>query len=362
VRFAAPLAARLPPALRTPRAQTALVFAVALALPFAAHNGAFTNFLADAGAFVLLALGLNIVVGFAGLLDLGYAAFFAIGSYAYAMLASPQFGIHLPFWLLLFVASGIAAIFGILLGAPTLRLRGDYLAIVTLGFGEIVPQTFLNLSQWTGGPNGIGSLDQPVFFGYRFGFDPLPYYVMVLGLIALAVWLANNLRTSRLGRAWMAIREDELAAAHMGINTTSTKLSAFALGASFSGLAGCALASKLQLVSPDQFMFNVSVFVLAMLVLGGMGNIPGVIVGSLILSSLERFILPQTTNFMHGIGLNVDLTNSRFLIYGAILVMMMLFRPEGLIPSRQRQAELHAAATDTDAAAAEQELYLEAPH
>jgi len=362
VRFAAPLAARLPPALRTPRAQTALVFAVALALPFAAHNGAFTNFLADAGAFVLLALGLNIVVGFAGLLDLGYAAFFAIGSYAYAMLASPQFGIHLPFWLLLFVASGIAAIFGILLGAPTLRLRGDYLAIVTLGFGEIVPQTFLNLSQWTGGPNGIGSLDQPVFFGYRFGFDPLPYYVMVLGLIALAVWLANNLRTSRLGRAWMAIREDELAAAHMGINTTSTKLSAFALGASFSGLAGCALASKLQLVSPDQFMFNVSVFVLAMLVLGGMGNIPGVIVGSLILSSLERFILPQTTNFMHGIGLNVDLTNSRFLIYGAILVMMMLFRPEGLIPSRQRKAELHAAATDTDAAAAEQELYLEAPH
>ena len=362
MRFAAPLAARLPPALRTPRAQTALVFAVALALPFAAHNGAFTNFLADAGAFVLLALGLNIVVGFAGLLDLGYAAFFAIGSYAYAMLASPQFGIHLPFWLLLFVASGIAAIFGILLGAPTLRLRGDYLAIVTLGFGEIVPQTFLNLSQWTGGPNGIGSLDQPVFFGYRFGFDPLPYYVMVLGLIALAVWLANNLRTSRLGRAWMAIREDELAAAHMGINTTSTKLSAFALGASFSGLAGCALASKLQLVSPDQFMFNVSVFVLAMLVLGGMGNIPGVIVGSLILSSLERFILPQTTNFMHGIGLNVDLTNSRFLIYGAILVMMMLFRPEGLIPSRQRKAELHAAATDTDAAAAEQELYLEAPH
>jgi len=145
-----------------------------------------------------------------------------------------------------------------------------------------------------------------VLFGYRFGFNPLPYYLMVLGLIALAAWLANNLRTSRLGRAWMAIREDELAAAHMGINTTSTKLAAFAMGASFSGLAGCALASKLQLVSPDQFMFNVSVFVLAMLVLGGMGNIPGVIVGSLILSALERFILPQTTNFMH----NVDSTST----------------------------------------------------
>ncbi len=355
-----PLAARLPPSLRTNRAATVLVFAIAIALPFIGRNGAFTNFLADAGAFVLLALGLNIVVGFAGLLDLGYAAFFAIGSYAYAMLASPQFGIHLPFWLLLFVASAIAALFGILLGAPTLRLRGDYLAIVTLGFGEIVPQTFLNLSQWTGGPNGIGSLDQPVFFGYKFGFDALPYYLMVLALIALAVWLANNLRVSRLGRAWMAIREDELAAAHMGINTTTTKLAAFALGASFSGLAGCALASKLQLVSPDQFQFNVSVFVLAMLVLGGMGNIPGVIAGSLILSSLERFILPQTTNFMHSIGLSIDLTNSRFLIYGIILVLMMLFRPEGLIPSGQRKAELHAADTDRRAAARENELMTEA--
>src|SRR5581483_3636082 len=257
-------------------ALTAVVgFAVALVLPFAGHNAGFTNFLADAGAFVLLALGLNIVVGFAGLLDLGYAAFFAIGSYAFAMLASPQFGIHVPFWVLLFVASGIAAVFGILLGAPTLRLRGDYLAIVTLGFGEIVPQTFLNLAQWTGGPNGISSLDQPSFFGLRFGFDPLPYYLLILALIAVALWFANNLRESRLGRAWMAIREDELAAAHMGINTTTTKLA---------GLAGCAYASKLQLVSPDQFQFNVSVFILAMLVLGGMGNLPGVILGSVILS------------------------------------------------------------------------------
>ncbi|HTJ25567.1 MAG TPA: ABC transporter ATP-binding protein [Candidatus Limnocylindria bacterium] len=340
----------------------ALAFAVAIALPFIGHNGGFTNFLADAGAFVLLALGLNVVVGFAGLLDLGYAAFFAIGSYAFAMLASPQFGIHVPFWLVLFIAAGIAAVFGILLGAPTLRLRGDYLAIVTLGFGEIVPQTFLNLTQWTGGPNGIGSLDQPTIFTYKFGFDPLPYYFMVLALIGLVVWVANNLRESRLGRAWMAIREDELAAAHMGINTTTTKLAAFAIGASFSGLAGCALASKLQLVSPDQFGFNVSVFILAMLVLGGMGNIPGVVVGSLILSALERFILPQGTNFLHNAGINVDLTNSRFLIYGVILVAMMLFRPEGLLPSRQRKAELHAAEGDANVAAAEQTLYTEAVH
>jgi branched-chain amino acid transport system permease protein len=339
---------------------TVVAFAIAIALPFIGRNGGFTNFLADTGAFVLLALGLNVVVGFAGLLDLGYAAFFAIGSYAFAMLASPQFGIHLPFWLVLFLASGIAAVFGILLGAPTLRLRGDYLAIVTLGFGEIVPQTFLNLTQWTGGPNGLGTLDQPTIFAYRFGFNPLPYYLMVLALIALAVWIANNLRESRLGRAWMAIREDELAAAHMGINTTTTKLAAFAIGASFSGLAGCALASKLQLVSPDQFGFNVSVYILAMLVLGGMGNIPGVIVGSVILSSLERFILPQGTNFLHSVGINLDLTGSRFLIYGVILVAMMLFRPEGLLPSRQRKAELRAAEADPSAAAAEQALYTEA--
>ena len=339
-----------------------LAFAAALALPLVVRNGAFTNFLADAGAFVLLALGLNIVVGFAGLLDLGYAAFFAIGSYAFAMLASPQFGIHVPFWLLLFLASGIAALFGILLGAPTLRLRGDYLAIVTLGFGEIVPQTFLNLSQWTGGPNGIGNLDQPAIGAFRFGFAPLPYYVLILALIALTVWVVDNLRRSRLGRAFMAIREDELAAAHMGINTTRTKLAAFALGASFSGLAGCAYASKLSLVSPDQFQFNVSVALLSMLVLGGMGNIPGVVVGSLVISSLDRYILPQGTSFLHAAGLNVDLTGSRFLIYGLILVLMMLFRPEGLLPSRERKAELHAADRDLDAAAQEQTLYQEAVH
>jgi branched-chain amino acid transport system permease protein len=337
-----------------------LAFGIALVLPFVVRNGAFTNFLADAGAFVLLALGLNIVVGFAGLLDLGYAAFFAIGSYAFAMLASPQFGIHVPFWLLLFLASGIAALFGILLGAPTLRLRGDYLAIVTLGFGEIVPQTFLNLSQWTGGPNGIGTLDQPTIGAYRFGFDPLPYYLLILVLNASTVWLVGNLRGSRLGRAFMAIREDELAAAHMGIDTTRTKLAAFALGASFSGLAGCVYAAKLQLVSPDQFGFNVSVALLSMLVLGGMGTVPGVIAGSLVISSLDRFILPQGTGWLHALGINVDLTGSRFLIYGLILVLMMLLRPEGLLPSSQRKAELHAEETDLGAASQEQALYREA--
>jgi len=343
-----------------PRYQALTAFAVAIVLPLIFNNSSFVNFLTDAGAFVLLALGMNIVVGFAGLLDLGYAAFFAIGSYSFAMLASPQFGIHIPFWIMLFLASGIAAVFGILLGAPTLRLRGDYLAIVTLGFGEIVPQTFLNLSQWTGGPNGISSLDQPNFFGFRFGFAVLPYYYVMLALIAFAVIVANNLRSSRLGRAWMAIREDELAAAHMGINTTVTKLSAFALGASFSGLAGVAYGAKLQLVSPDQFQFNVSVTILAMLVLGGMGNIPGVILGSLVISSLDRFILPQATNFLHAtFHTDIDLTNSRFLIYGIILVLMMLFRPEGLLPSRQRAQELKPALGDPGLSEQEQSLYTE---
>ncbi len=347
------------------------LFVAAAALPLVFSNGGFINFLTDAGAFVLLALGLNIVIGFAGLLDLGYAAFFAIGSYAFAMLSSPQFGIHIPFWVMLFLASAIAALFGILLGAPTLRLRGDYLAIVTLGFGEIVPQTFLNLSQWTGGPNGISSLDQPTFFGYRFGFNALPYYYVMLALIAFAIVVASNLRSSRLGRAWMAIREDELAAAHMGINTTTTKLAAFALGASFSGLAGVAYGAKLQLVSPDQFGFNVSVGVLSMLVLGGMGNIPGVILGSIVISSLDRLILPGLTNFLHdhvaplfdslpalhNFFSTIDLANSRFMIYGVILVVMMLFRPEGLLPSRQRAAELHAEDDDPGAAAQEQTMY-----
>jgi branched-chain amino acid transport system permease protein len=344
-----------------PRLKGFAILALCAFIPLADPNRSHLNFLADAATFVLLALGLNIVIGFAGLLDLGYAAFFAIGSYSYAMLASQQFGIHIPFWLMLFVAFTIAAIFGILLGAPTLRLRGDYLAIVTLGFGEIVPQTFLNLANWTNGPNGISALDTPVLFNYKFGLDPLPYFYLGLALIAVVIVIAHNLQDSRLGRSWMAIREDELAAAHMGINTTAAKLSAFALGASFSGLAGVAYASKLNLVSPDNFQFNVSVFILSMIVLGGMGNIYGVIAGSLLLSSLERFILPQATLFAHNLGfMQIDFSNFRFMMYGIILVGIMLFRPEGLFPSRQRAAELHAAELDDAVARQEQTLYEEA--
>jgi branched-chain amino acid transport system permease protein len=329
------------------RAKRALYLALGVALlcaPIVDRNDATFNVLADAGIFVLLALGLNIVVGYAGLLDLGYAAFFAIGAYTYAMMASPQFDLHLPFWLLLFLAAGFAALFGIILGAPTLRLRGDYLAIVTLGFGEIVPQIFQNLTQYTGGPNGIGALDFPSFFGRSFGQNTIPYYYVVLGLIALALFFANNLRDSRLGRAWMAIREDELAARHMGINTTAVKLSAFALGASFSGLAGVVFAAKLSLVSPDLFQFQVSVLIVSMLVLGGMGNIPGVVVGALVLVLVNNVVLPQANVIAANVGLHVDFGNYHFFIYGAILVAIMLFKPEGLLPSRQRKEELHHAA------------------
>jgi ABC-type branched-subunit amino acid transport system permease subunit len=331
--------------IRYKRLAYALLGVALIAAPLYDRNDSTFNILADAGIFVLLALGLNVVVGFAGLLDLGYAAFFAIGAYTYGMLASPQFNLHLPFWGLLFLAAAFAGVFGLILGAPTLRLHGDYLAIVTLGFGEIVPQIFQNLTQYTGGPNGISALDFPAFFGHSFGQKAVPYYYVVIALIALALFLVSNLRDSRLGRAWMAIREDELAAKHMGINTTLVKLAAFALGASFSGLGGVVYASKLSLVSPDLFQFQVSVLIVSMLVLGGMGNIPGVIVGALVLTLANNVVLPQANTIAARVGLHVDFGNYHFFIYGAILVAIMLFKPEGLLPSRERKEELRHPAT-----------------
>jgi branched-chain amino acid transport system permease protein len=327
-----------------------------LLLPLIDRNDAHLNFVTDAAVYLLLALGLNIVVGYAGLLDLGYAAFFAIGSYTYAFLASPQFGLHWSFWVILPVSALVTALFGIILGAPTLRLRGDYLAIVTLGFGEIVPQTFLNLTQYTNGPNGINSLDAPSIFGHSFGFSSAPYYETALVAVLLVLWISTNLRSSRLGRAWMALREDELAAGYMGINLTRTKLSAFAVGASLAGVAGVIYAAKLSLVSPNQFQFSVSIFVLSMLVLGGMGSLTGVITGALVLATLNNALLPQATNIAASLGVHIDFTNIRVLIYGIILIAMMLFRPEGLIPNRTRKAEFREALTDPTIAGAEHAL------
>jgi len=315
---------------------------------------------ADAGVFILLACGLNVVVGGAGLLDLGYAAFFAIGAYTYAYGASTFTSFNLPFWVMIFLAAGVAAVFGILLGAPTLRLRGDYLAIVTLGFGEIVPVVILNSDTYTRGTNGITGLAQPSLYGLfginSFGFQaPFLYFFTVLAIITVVFILLYRLQDSRLGRAWAAIREDELAASSMGINTVTTKLLAFAIGASVAGLAGAFYGSKLGIVSPGQFDFSVSFTVLAMVVLGGMGNIWGVAVGAFIIFMIQHQGLHQLDAFVKSLHVppinlyvvTVDLStinfiNYQFLLYGLALVIMMLVRPEGLFPSRRRRRELHA--------------------
>jgi ABC-type branched-subunit amino acid transport system permease subunit len=336
-----------------------LLLGIALIVfPLLDSDSSHVNVAADAGHWILLALGLNIVVGYAGLLDLGYAAFFAIGSYAFAILASNQFHIHISFWILLFASAFIAAIFGVLLGAPTLRLRGDYLAIVTLGFGEIVPRVFRNATPITGGVNGIVGLDQPKLppiLGWdgNFGFNPVPYYYLILAILVVSIFLISNLRNSRLGRAWMAIREDEVAAAATGINTVTTKLLAFALGASFSGFAGTYYASKQFLVVPESFSFQaVSVVVLIMVVLGGMGNMRGVIVGAIAIYFIQSYVLIQLPGWVDSAtsALNIDwLTKldlghfaqqSNYLIFGLILAGIMLLRPQGLIPSAQRKVEL----------------------
>jgi len=335
--------------------------------------------LADAGVYILLAIGLNVVIGFAGLLDLGYAAFFAIGAYTYAFLASEhlivtplQTAIHLPFWVVLLVGMFVAAGFGLLLGAPTLRLRGDYLAIVTLGFGEIVPRVFKNVSVWTSGVNGISALDKPVLPVWLNGpwsgdrlqlvqnfkiISPMAFYVVMVILLGICVVLVNNLRRSRVGRAWMAVREDEVAAAAMGVNTVRMKLLAFAIGAAFSGFAGAFYGAKLSLVSPENFGFSVSITILVMIVLGGMGNIPGVIIGSLLIYSVIFLFLPAlpplaeewATNLGLGSlvppsgewpGIGQEIQNLKFLFFGLILVLTMLLRPQGLIPSRVRKQEL----------------------
>jgi len=352
---------------RIGRAQNIPYFLLGVALllfPILDSDRSQIDVAAFAGVWVLLALGLNIVVGYAGLLDLGYAAFFAIGSYAFAILASGQFNIHVSFWILLFSSAFIAAFFGVLLGAPTLRLRGDYLAIVTLGFGEIVPRVFRNASVFTGGVNGIVGVDQPklpAVFGWsgNFGFNPIPYYYLILGVIVLSLFLINNLRSSRLGRAWMAVREDEVAAAATGINTVTTKLLAFALGASFSGFAGTYYASKLFIVSPESFSFQaVSVVVLVMVVLGGMGSMRGVIIGALLIYFIQSYVLIQLPGWIATAtaALNIDfltkldigsyVQRSNFLIFGIILAGIMLLRPQGLIPSAQRKVELELGTSD----------------
>jgi branched-chain amino acid transport system permease protein len=305
---------------------------------------------ANAGVFVLLAMGLNVVVGLAGLLDLGYAAFFAIGAYTYAYSNSPYSHTDLPFLPMLIIGAGVAAVFGIALGAPTLRLRGDYLAIMTLGFGEIVPIVFLNLENWTEGTNGIGGIYRPEplpLIGEFSALSPFAYFIVMAFIVTIAMILLYRLQDSRIGRAWNAIREDELAAAANGINTVATKLLAFALGATTAGLAGVFNASKLTIVSPDQFYFTVSFTVLAMVIIGGMGNIWGVAAGAFIVFMIQAVLLHQLNTITETLNLpilsDINYTDYQFLLYGIALVLMMLFRPEGLFPSQRRRRELHIA-------------------
>jgi len=315
--------------------------------------------------YIMLALGLNIVVGYAGLLDLGYIAFFAVGAYTYALLGSPQFGLHWPIWVVLPLGALLACFFGVVLGAPTLRLRGDYLAIVTLGFGEIVRIFMNNLNapvNITNGPQGISMID-PLRFGAfsfsktheLFGLDFTTvhlHYYLFLGFTLLLIIVSLRLQNSRIGRAWMAIREDEVAASAMGINTRNIKLLAFAMGATFGGLSGGLFAGFQGFVSPESFSLMESVMILCMVVLGGMGNIIGVVLGGVLL-----VILPEA--FRHGAGplqevilgkILIDPESLRMLMFGLALILVMLWRPAGLWPSSQHRREL-----EPDEAAAHQE-------
>ena len=334
-----------------------LVAAALIVLPFAlAYAGtAWVRIANFAILYVLLALGLNIVVGFAGLLDLGYIAFYAVGAYVYALLASPHFNLHLPFWVILPIGAALAALFGIVLGAPTLKLRGDYLAIVTLGFGEIVRIFLNNLSQpvnITNGPQGVARID-PFSIG-RFDFSkyesflgvqfsgPAKYYYLLLVAVLAVIVVNVRLQNSRIGRAWEAIREDEIAARAMGINTRNLKLLAFAMGASFGGLAGGMFSAIQGFISPESFVLVESIMVVSMVVLGGMGNIWGVILGALLLSfvpELLRWTVEPLQAALFGRQL-VDPEVIRMLIFGLALVLIMIFRPAGLLPSAVRQREL----------------------
>ncbi len=335
-----------------------VLVAVGLAvLPFVVDNAigrTWVRIIDFALIYVILALGLNIVVGFAGLLDLGYIAFYAVGAYTWALLASPQFGLHLPFWLILPICAGVTALFGVMLGAPTLRLRGDYLAIVTLGFGEIIRIFLNNLDHpinITNGPVGINRID-PIsvggldltrtqqFFGLEFSGTHLYYYIL-LGLVMLAMFISVRLEDSRIGRAWIAIREDEVAAQSMGINTRNVKLLAFAMGATFGGVAGGLFASFQGFVSPESFVLLESIMVLCMVVLGGMGHVSGVLVGALLLAVLPEVLRSTASPVQEQLfgKVIVDPESLRMLLFGLALILVMLIRPTGLWPSPIRKRE-----------------------
>jgi branched-chain amino acid transport system permease protein len=357
----------LPPWWTRAAAITLLVAGAILPLLFLQTSG-FLSATVIALAYVVMALGLNIVVGFAGLLDLGYVAFYAIGAYATGWLGSEFFfkahvhvlvsgvtkhlpGIHLNFVLIIVGAIVLTSIAGTIIGLPTLRLRGDYIAIVTLAFGEIIRVFAINGQSihlflggtLTAGRQGITPVDPPYFPGTG-NFDQLhlrPWYWTIFVILLIVLFVNVRLRDSRLGRAWIALREDEVAAASMGVPLVKTKLLAYATGAAFGGIAGAFLASYLNTVNADQFEFSFSIFVLAMVILGGIGSIWGVTLGAIVLSFINVWLIPDVLHsWPHKIGLNFDLTELSFGIFGFLLVIMMVLRPEGLIPERRRRMEL----------------------
>jgi branched-chain amino acid transport system permease protein len=282
------------------------------------------------GIYILLGLGLNVVVGLAGLLDLGYVAFFAIGAYSVALLTAPA-PHHLlwSFWVAVPIGVAVAALAGVLLGVPVLRLRGDYLAIVTLGFGEILGTLTRSdaLTSFTGGPMGVKDVAGPTLFGAGFATGADYLYLMAIGTIVI-IFITMRLQNSRVGRAWVAMREDETVARAMGVNTLVHKLLAFGIGAAFAGLGGVLFASRNQFTGPDDYTIMVSINVLCLVIVGGMGNMPGVIAGALVLKGLPE-VLRQLEDY-------------RLVAFGALLVVMMIVRPEGILPSRRRRLEVHA--------------------
>jgi branched-chain amino acid transport system permease protein len=343
-------------------ATIALVVALAvLPLVVGLAGNAWVRMLDFALLYIMLALGLNIVVGYAGLLDLGYVAFYAVGAYLYALLSSPHLaenfewiaamfpnGLHNSIWLVVPLSAGLAAFFGMVLGAPTLRLRGDYLAIVTLGFGEIIRIFLNNLNapvNITNGPQGISNIDpvsilgldlsQPIEIGSFTLQSVQLYYYLFLALATLVIIVTIRLQNSRLGRAWMAIREDEIAAKAMGINTRNVKLLAFAMGASFGGVSGAMFASFQGFVSPESFVLSESIVIVAMVVLGGMGHIPGVILGAILLYAIPevlRYAAKPAQEALFGTEI-VAPEALRMLVFGLAMVLIMLRRPEGLWPA-----------------------------
>jgi branched-chain amino acid transport system permease protein len=367
---------RLPPWSGRALAVGLIVCGIVLPL-FLSQTSGFLEATLIALAYVVMALGLNVVVGFAGLLDLGYVAFYAIGAYCMGWfgsdfffkehvhvlvsgIAAHEIGIHLNFILILLCAVVLCSVAGALIGLPTLRLRGDYIAIVTLAFGEIVGTVAVNGTSihlgggqtLTNGAQGISALDTPYFPGVG-SFNLLqlrPWYWLIYAIVLIVLFINLRLRDSRLGRAWVALREDEVAAVSMGIPLVRTKLKAYAIGAAFGGLSGVFLGAFYTEINSDYFQFTFSIFVLSMIIVGGLGSIWGAVLGALLLSYINYYLIPDVLNSIpHDLGLNFNLTQLSFGIFGFLLVIVMILRPQGLFPERRRKLELTEGITSEDA-------------